>query len=239
MHVPAVHRRQRKIGAQILMQSTKDGYRNIPYLELGQFLCEFLDNPENYQQIIENYTSRVMSRLAYGVPDFYNQVAYCSHELIRAISSAVFLTNIIPQLRWIPAFMSPWKWAEEKRHSSERKLFTQMVDSIAEKMKTGQAKPSYLRQVLENKEKFGVGNLESSYIVGMISSAAVVTISSVLMNYTLAMTLYPECQKKLQEEVDEVCGGRMPRYEDSPRMPILRAVVKEVLRWRPVDPAGG
>jgi cytochrome P450 len=43
----------------------------------------------------------------------------------------------------------------------------------------------------------------------------------------------------MQKEVDEVVGSsRMPKFEDIPSLPTVRAVIKEVLRWRPVT-AGG
>jgi hypothetical protein len=48
------------------------------------------------------------------------------------------------------------------------------------------------------------------------------------MTYILAMTLYPQWQIRLQEEVDRVCGDRMPEPKDSPKMPVLRAVIKAV-----------
>jgi hypothetical protein len=57
------------------------------------------------------------------------------------------------------------------------------------------------------------------------------------MTYILAMTLYPQWQIRLQEEVDRVCGDRMPEPKDSPKMPVLRAVIKEIMRWRPVTPS--
>lgn len=40
------------------------------------------------------------------------------------------------------------------------------------------------------------------------------------------------------KEVDRVCGDKMPEFDDIPDLPVCRAVIKEVLRWRPVT-AGG
>jgi len=57
------------------------------------------------------------------------------------------------------------------------------------------------------------------------------------MTYVLAMTLYPQWQTRLQEEVDRVCGERMPYPSDSPDMPALRAGMKVIMRWRPVTPS--
>lgn len=50
----------------------------------------------------------------------------------------------------------------------------------------------------------------------------------------LAMALFPEVQKKAQEELDLVVGlDRLPEYHDLTHMPYVRAVVMETLRWMP------
>jgi cytochrome P450 len=50
--------------------------------------------------------------------------------------------------------------------------------------------------------------------------------------YTLA--LHPEVMKKAQEEVDRVVGDkRLPNFEDEGELVYVRALVKEVLRWKP------
>jgi len=59
-----------------------------------------------------------------------------------------------------------------------------------------------------------------------------------LQSYMLAMLHHPEWQSRLQAEIDTVCGGRCPCWEDRERLPLLRAVVKEVIRWRPPVPTG-
>jgi len=53
------------------------------------------------------------------------------------------------------------------------------------------------------------------------------------------MILYPETQKKAQEELDRVVGrGRLPTFRDYESLPYIRAIVKEILRWRGVGPLG-
>lgn len=53
------------------------------------------------------------------------------------------------------------------------------------------------------------------------------------------MTLYPEVQRKAQEEIDRVLGPcQLPKVADRSRLPYIEAVVKEVLRWHPVAPMG-
>lgn len=50
----------------------------------------------------------------------------------------------------------------------------------------------------------------------------------------LAMVAFPEVVSKAQKELDAVVGERIPQFEDMPNLPYIRAMVKEVLRWRSV-----
>ena len=53
------------------------------------------------------------------------------------------------------------------------------------------------------------------------------------------MVVYPDVQKRAQAELDVVVGrSRVPTFGDFQHLHYIRAIVKEVLRWRPVGPAG-
>lgn len=102
----------------------------------------------------------------------------------------------------------------------------------------GIAKPSYMRLFLESQQKSQVSCLEGAYQVGMMAIAGALTLASPMMSFVLAMVQSPEWLAKLQKELDRVCGDRLPAMTDMESLPVLRAVVKEVLRWRPPVPTG-
>lgn len=53
------------------------------------------------------------------------------------------------------------------------------------------------------------------------------------------MTLFPEVQKKAQEEIDAVVGrDRLPSFADRARLPYVHAVCKEVVRFHTPVPTG-
>ena len=53
------------------------------------------------------------------------------------------------------------------------------------------------------------------------------------------MMMHPEIQRKAQAEIDRVVGSdRFPTFADQADLPYVDAVVKEVLRWKPVAPLG-
>jgi len=55
--------------------------------------------------------------------------------------------------------------------------------------------------------------------------------------WTLAMLEYPETQARAVAELDAVVGpSRLPTFADYPHLPYIRAMAKELLRWRPVAP---
>ena len=51
------------------------------------------------------------------------------------------------------------------------------------------------------------------------------------------MAMYPEAQRRAQEELDRVVGpDRLPDFSDRKRLPYLTALLKELLRWHVVTP---
>jgi cytochrome P450 len=55
----------------------------------------------------------------------------------------------------------------------------------------------------------------------------------------LALTLYPDVQKRAQAELDFVLAGdRLPTFDDRPHLRYIDALCKELLRWQMVTPLG-
>jgi cytochrome P450 len=53
------------------------------------------------------------------------------------------------------------------------------------------------------------------------------------------MIAFPEVQRRAQVELDAVVGrDRLPTFDDAPRLPYVRAIIEEVIRWRPSAPLG-
>ena len=59
------------------------------------------------------------------------------------------------------------------------------------------------------------------------------------MSFFLAMTCFPDIQRKAQAEIDTFVGSdRLPSIADKDLLPHVHAIVLEVLRWFPVGPLG-
>ena len=60
-----------------------------------------------------------------------------------------------------------------------------------------------------------------------------------MTSFLLAMTMYPEVQRKIQAELDSVVGtDRLPTFADRDSLPYLATTMKEIIRWGPTTPLG-
>src|SRR5579863_1435865 len=60
-----------------------------------------------------------------------------------------------------------------------------------------------------------------------------------MITFFVSIVIRPDVQTMVQKELDAVTGReRLPTFEDRPRLPLVDAVCREVLRWRPVTPLG-
>ncbi|KAL2130751.1 hypothetical protein VTI74DRAFT_5989 [Chaetomium olivicolor] len=238
-------KRQRKLCNHLMHVSSLASLHSYPTRERDRFLHLMGQDPGRYLEWIEQFTSRTVSRLCWGTARPSQILRHTTFGLLETISPSGALPNIVSFLRHVPAFLSPWKRKERARHELEDRLFHANVDFVGQSMALGGVVPSFIRTFLESKEstderertRWGEQE-EAMHVVGLMAIAGALTIGSPIQSYLLAMCHYPEWQAKLQEEIDVVLQGRCPQWEDRERLPLLRAVVKEVIRWRPPVPTG-
>lgn len=211
--------------------SSLHGY---PSLERDRFLHQMAVDPPSYLEWVEQFTSRTVSRLSWGTPHPAQVLRHTTFGLLETISPSGALPNILSFLRHVPACVSPWKKKEGARKELEERLFRANVGFVEEKVQSGEASGSFIKTVIDE----GGDVDEARRVVGLMAIAGALTIGSPIQSYLLAVCHYPEWQRKLQDEIDAVLGGGCPQWEDRDRLPTLRAVVKEVIRWRPPVPTG-
>lgn len=62
---------------------------------------------------------------------------------------------------------------------------------------------------------------------------------STISSFFLAILLFPEVQELAQQELERVVGpDRLPTFEDLAKLPYIRAMLFETLRWIPAIPLG-
>ncbi len=90
-------------------------------------------------------------------------------------------------------------------------------------------------QLLEKKAlKNGVScDYEASSVLDMLALVNILPFSVGLSCYWWRWVHHPEGQAAVQREIDEVCEGRLPVLDDTPRLPVgtLQECIKETMKW--------
>ncbi|KAG1886216.1 cytochrome P450 [Suillus subluteus] len=159
----------------------------------------------------------------------------------QATTPGAFMVDILPLLAKVPAWFPcagfqriarEWRETLEEMVSAPHKL-------VKEQMAAGIAPTSFTSNLLEGCAM----SAEEDHIVkwsalSLYGGGTDTTVSAIYSVF-LAMTLFPDLQKKAQAEIDAVVGpDRLPSFADRDSLPYIEALVKEVLRWNVVSPTG-
>ncbi|KAK5310121.1 hypothetical protein LTR93_012107 [Exophiala xenobiotica] len=238
-------RRGRKVMHTMTMPTAAASYRPIQIYESERLLYDIIKIPEKYDLLLERYAGAIVMRIGYGKtidtgdePDVRDAVQVV-HTVERVAAPGAYLVDTFPVLLHLPAWLAPFKREAARLHEFEITLFRRLLSEVRDKMKANNTSECFMKIFLEKQEEFGLSDDEGAYVVGTLFEAGAGTTASAMMSFFLAMCHYPEWQTRLQQELDQVIGDkRMPDFDDIPSLPTVRAVAKEVLRWRPVT-AGG
>lgn len=238
-------RRVRKLQHHVTQVRAATSYQPLQMKESARLVCDLVKSPDRYKMLFQRYASALILRLTYGT-----KIETGDEEIIRLVyanqlnfervaAPGKYLVDLLPILMYLPSWLAPFKREAAAHRKREVTLFSNLVADVQKEIETGTAGPSFTRMWLDNKEKFALSDLQGTYVMGGLYSAAASTTASLAMSWVLMMVLNPEWQVKLQEELDRVVGNdRLPVFDDLPQLPLVRAVVKEVARLRPVT-AGG
>ncbi|KAI6126058.1 cytochrome P450 [Pisolithus croceorrhizus] len=245
-------RLHRKLFHSVLNKEQSRKYAPMQLHRVHKFLLHLLATPQDFQGRFVTLASAIVMDIGYGYA-----VAPRSDPLV---AKAIQLLDIIvevgtpertaflstfPFLAHIPSWMPGGIW---KRRAKEcRRLIRNILDDpfqyVRDRMTAGTAKTSMVQDMYE----MGEDNFDAPFDKEMIIKdvAATLFLTGVEPTYfvasifLLAMVLYPDVQKKAQEEIDRVVGtDRLPDFDDRPNLPYIEAVMLETLRWLPVTPLG-
>ncbi|KAL5313142.1 hypothetical protein ACEPPN_018875 [Leptodophora sp. 'Broadleaf-Isolate-01'] len=238
-------RKVRKFQHQVTMPKAATSYQPLQLQESARLTQDLISDPKNYQILFKRYASGLILRLTYdtrietGDEETVRLVYENQTNAERIAAPGQYLVDVLPILLWLPKWLAPFKQEAAAHRKREVALFSGLVEDVRRNVEAGKAGPSFTQKWLENKEEYGISDLQAAYVLGGLFSAAASTTASLAMSWVLLMVLNPQWLSKMQEELDRVVGpDRLPTFDDIPQLPMVRAVVKETARLRPVT-AGG
>lgn len=231
-------RTHQKMQASCLNVRVSKSYKPLQDLESKQLAFELLSD-NDFAKVFHRYTASLMFSLAYGKRcpsgDEYEirMADMVNNNFLYAGRVGTWIVDALPLLNYLPTFLAPWKKVADKFHKLESGLH---MDNMNNAQNTNAW--NWSKQILSMKEANSMDRLEVAYDIGIMYEAGLDTTNIALEVFILAAVLNPGSVKTAQKQLDDVCGGRLPSFEDEKSLPYVAAVVKEVLRWRPVS-AGG
>ncbi|EIN11994.1 cytochrome P450 [Punctularia strigosozonata HHB-11173 SS5] len=158
---------------------------------------------------------------------------------VRAAYPGAHLVEIFPWMMAFPSWLAKWKRDAESWFKIDSKMFRDLYMNASTVKVDGQEEHTFSTLLAENQERLTLNNDEASWLSGVFCAAGTETTAAVLAFFIQAMVCYPAVQARAQVEIDQVCTpSNPPTFEDAERLPYIRAIVKEILRWKAVDPVG-
>ncbi|OAL31259.1 hypothetical protein AYO20_08314 [Fonsecaea nubica] len=245
MRYGSVWRGFRKMIHGLLNVNTSKSY--IPYqmLENKQMLYQLLEEPDDFLKHIRRYSNALTTTMVFGwrTPTYEDANMKQLFEGFSEFAEinqtgAAGLIDFYPILRSLPDFLLPTQKKAKTLHKHEKALYLRHWLNAKEDIKNGTIKPCFCVGMAEAQKAEGFSDDQAAYISGTLLEAGSDTTSSTLYGFIQAMLLYPEAQKKAQEEIDTAVGDRLPTMDDESKLQYVRACMKEALRWMPTTILG-
>ena len=234
-------RHHRRLIHAILSAPATARYEPKIELETTYTLLDLLNSPENFSNHVERYAYGVIFRVGLGrrlqnINDFIVQESIKNtDEILNAFRPDKFACNIWPRLLHAPDWLVPSNKTLRAYLARIQNIIDIIRGDLKENIKRGTAPESLQKWFLEHIDDFDVSEEHGAWIFMTFLSAGTRSPYNALMGYIINMMEYPEWQRKVQEEVDAVVGKeRLPRFYDLPKLPTVRAVMKEGIRYRSI-----
>jgi hypothetical protein len=230
-----------------MAESHRNHFYGVIETEVRRYLAVLLLDPAKFHANTREHCGRIMSRLAWDDAAQGKDNGDSADRTLTQMSVSGPIVNTMTPLWSIPWALNPWKKYERAREDEQRAWWLQSFQVAKARFLRGELPTdTWANRYFAGLQKGGNIDLSqddkeeefASCMLGFQNLVGVVTICGPLQFFLMAMTLHPEWQKKAQEEVDRVCGDRMPTTADFAELPTVRACLKETLRWRSGVPLG-
>ncbi|KAI0288612.1 cytochrome P450 [Multifurca ochricompacta] len=238
-------RRLRRAAHDAVSRTAIRNYHPTQTKEATILVSALLEDPQNRHGHFQRAGASAILSILYDYPTLESsneKIVVDIDDNLNWSSRAAARTSVVEFFPWmihIPQRFAKWKREALMRAAQRYDIFLRLFDRVRADIATGGERPSFSASLLRNHDRYHLSEREMTFLSGQMYIAGFETTSTTLMWWTLAMVAFPQVQRRAQAELDAVVGrSRLPTFEDAPHLPYVRAVVREVLRWRPPVPFG-
>ncbi|KAF7369676.1 O-methylsterigmatocystin oxidoreductase [Mycena venus] len=241
-------------------------YHEVQETEVKYLISRLHGDPEGLVKNLRITIGAILLRMSHGYTTridgndpIVNLVEIASQDFYQATKPGAWLVDIIPWLKHIPAWIpgAGFKKTGAKYLKTNVDQTDLPYNFVLKELSNKTALPSFTSNALRSgeltaDEKYALkyiaaalygGGLDTvlQFLSSLISSAHYlpVKMTGATTVFFLAMVLFPDVQRKAQEELDRVVGtSRLPTIRDQEHLPYIAAIQKEMYRWRTTVPGG-
>ncbi|KAH8826019.1 cytochrome P450 [Flagelloscypha sp. PMI_526] len=203
-----------------------------------KLLQNLLDSPALFNDHFTLHSARLILDIGYGLEvnsheDYYIQVATAGMDTLGQ-TSGKHIVDVLPWTQHLPAWLPGMGW--KRRTVDWKKKSSAMRDEPFNAAKA--TNPSLASSFFQGDF---TGNSVTEDVarstIGTLFTGGSSTIVMTLNYFLLAMLIFPDVQVKAQEELDGILGSdRLPDFQDKDRLPYIRALCSELIRWSCLTP---
>ncbi|KAF7986079.1 hypothetical protein HWV62_41481 [Athelia sp. TMB] len=239
-------RRMRRAAHEAMNADATDNFYPCQVKEAIILADGLLRYPNGWDDHIKRSATSTTMTLVYDHPSITTEenpsitrINQFVHRLTRAALPGAHFVEFFTWMRYLPEWMAGWKRSAMDSYRRDNGFFVELFEDVKKRIADGDERPSITANLARQGDRFGLSDNEVAWLAATDYAAGAETIAGSMAWFWLAITTHPEVQKKAQAELDEVVGHhRLPTFTDYERLPYIRAVVKESLRWQCVDPLG-
>ncbi|KAI0270342.1 cytochrome P450 [Russula aff. rugulosa BPL654] len=219
------YRRMRKAANEKLSTSSVKEFYDTQMKEAIVQACDLVDEPARWDRHFRRTAASSTLSIVYGHPTLTSEQDHIvrvindfSERLFHAIGTGAHLVEFFPGCDIsLAESLAKWKRDAEASYKQDSKMFEGLLHTVETNVAKGDDHQSVVAALIREVERNKLSSKERSWLAG---------------NLYLG-----ETQARAHAELDAVIGRtRLPTFADYPHLPYIRAMVKELLRWRPIAP---
>ncbi len=177
-------------------------------------------------------------------------------EFSDSAAPGAFIADLIPPLAQLPVWMQWWRKRALGYQERQTKIWMKYWTILRQQIEEKTAPECFVKQFIgTNYEKEGISEIQAAFVAGSKSLPVVLTritdlwlamieagsetTSAALNSCIKYLAASPAVQERANEEISAAIGdSNSPIFDDEHLLPYIRAMVKEILRIRPVTNIG-
>lgn len=238
---------QRKFLHHSLKGPSLPAFKPRQEAEALALITSIVNDSDDWSQSLDRFASSVVFSMAYGrrIASLDSNVLKTRQKFFTYASNLMkpgaYLVETFPFLLQLPSFLARWRAPVLQMGREQAAFDIGLVDTVKDDLKKekGTHMASLTNTMLQLKaegdtDANALSEAHFAAVPASLFGAGSYTTASTLHFIVLGLLTQPDTQRMAHAELDTIIGkDRSPAFVDQANLPLIEAIIKEGLRWRP------